>query len=73
MFTLHYTEEASSISCYAFTIKIRIGPFDKWRRITRDVGNDFMKGIATCANFRDKNLVFEGIQKIIFVGSGKFD
>ena len=72
-FNIRYVEDSKEfISCSQPNIQIRIGHSSGWRKITRDLKNDLLKGIASCKNLNRKLPEFDGLQRLTFLGSGLF-
>jgi len=70
-FNIRYVVNSKEfISCSHPNIQIRIGHSSGWRKITRDLKNDLMKGIVSCKNFNRKLPEFDGLQRLTFIGSG---
>ena len=70
-FYIKYVEGGDEfISCSHQNVQIRISHVNGWRKLTRDLENDLIKGIATCKNFKGKAPHFDGLQRVTITGSG---
>ena len=69
-FFIKYVENGDFISCSNPNVQISLGDFNGWRNITRNVEIDFLKGISLCKKFKGNVPKFDGIRRLMFIGSG---